>query len=189
MSKHIFFVTTNAGKFEEVQKWLAELDSSIILEQAPIDLPEYQSLDIQLVALGKVQEAWRLLSSPVLIDDGGIYLERYNQFPGTLSKYVYQGIGLDGIWKLAQDDPRAYFLSCLVYKKCPEKEYVFEGISKGHVIKPEPNMCCHQALPYTKIFIPEGYSQTMAQLRGTSEEKHYHHRFIALKNFVQWLND
>jgi XTP/dITP diphosphohydrolase len=183
----LFFVTSNSGKFEEVQRWLSELDSSIRLIQAPIDLLEYQSLDIHFVAKGKSAQAWALLERPLLIDDGGIYLKHYNQFPGTLAKYVYQGLGLEGFWKLAVDDPRAYFLSCIVYKEEQNTHHFFEGICDGVMVKPDPATVAHATLPFTKMFIPEGSTKTLAALRGTEEEKSLHHRYKALKKFVEWL--
>lgn len=185
----ICFVTTNAGKFEEVQRWIKELDTSIELEQAPIELIEYQSLNIQEVALGKADQAWEILKKPLLIDDGGIYIERYNKFPGTLAKLVYEGIGLEGIWKLAQEDPRTCFLSCIIYKHSPTSHHIFEGTCEGVMIRPDESIKAHTSLPYTKMFIPYGSTKTLAQLRGTEEEKHYHHRYKSLSKFVEWLKN
>lgn len=185
----IFFVTTNSGKFEEVQRWIKQLDPSIILEQAPLDVIEYQSLDINEVALGKAEQAWQKLQKPLLIDDGGIYFEHYNKFPGTLSKYIYEGIGFEGLWKLAEDDPRAYFLSCIIYKHSPTSHHLFEGFCYGAMIKPDAALIAHAALPYTKMFIPQGSDKTLSQLRGTEEEKLYHHRYKSLSAFVAWYKD
>lgn len=182
----ITFVTTNNGKFEEVKRWLAQLDATLIIEQAAIDVPEYQSLDVQEVAFSKARDAYNLLKKPVLIDDGGLYLEKYNNFPGPLSKYVFQGIGFEGTWLLAQADPRAYFLNCLVYASGPCALQLFEGISKGRLIEPA-DFSGHKNLPYSSIFIPTGSTKTLAELRGSPEEQKYHHRFQALQNFVTWF--
>lgn len=182
----ITFVTGNEDKFQEVKKYLNELDSSIVLERVALDLPEYQGLDIKKIALAKAQEAWRLLQKPVLIDDGGIYLERYNNFPGPLIKYVLQGIGLEGFWLLAKDDPRAYFLSCLIYYYEPDKYELFEGTCYGTIIKP-CGAVSREQMPFSDIFIPQGTTKTLTQMRGTEEECSYHHRYKALKQFVQWL--
>src|SRR5690242_7385651 len=103
MTKTLYFVTTNAGKFEEVKKWINELDPSIDLIQVSLDIPEHQSLDVHKVALAKAIDAWNLVKKPLLIDDGGIYLEKYNKFPGTLSKFVADGIGIEGILTLCKD--------------------------------------------------------------------------------------
>lgn len=183
---HILFVTGNTEKFKEVQRWLKELDPSIILEQAKVDLPEIQSLDVQKVALSKAKEAWNLFKKPLLIDDGGIYLEKYNKFPGTLSKYVFEGIGLEGVWLLAKEDPRTYFLCCLVYVDGPDSYQLFEGISRGITIQPR-HAVKNLQLPYTEIFIPTGSEKTFSELKGTEEEKLYHHRLRAIKKLVDWL--
>ncbi len=184
----ILFVTNNSGKFEEVQRWIHQLAPEIDLNQAPIDLIEFQSLDIHEIAVAKAQQAWEILHEPLLIDDGGIYFKAYNKFPGPLAKYVYEGIGLEGIWKLACDDPRTYFLSCLVYKNSVENNHIFEGICDGSLINPlESSFKAHATLPYTKMMVPEGSTKTLAQLRGTEEEKQFHHRYKALKAFIAWF--
>ncbi len=186
-NKHITFVTGNKDKFEEVKQYLTTLDSSIVLEQIALDLPEYQGLDIKKIALAKAQEAWRLLQKPVLIDDGGIYLERFNSFPGPLIKYVFQGIGFEGFWLLAKDDPRACFLSCLVYYYEPNKYEIFEGTCYGTIIKPN-GVISREQMPFSDIFIPQEATKTLTQMRGTQQECLYHHRYKALKLFVQWFN-
>lgn len=187
-STHITFVTTNNGKFEEVSRWLAQLAPFLQIEQAAIDIPEYQSLNVQEIAHSKAQHAYNLLNKPVLIDDGGLYLDKYNNFPGPLSKYVYQGIGFEGTWLLAQADPRAYFLTCLVYMYNQNSCKLFEATCQGRLIEPR-NYNGHKNLPYSSIFMPIGSSKTLAELRGTQEEENYHHRFKALKEFITWLHE
>lgn len=186
--KRIKFVTTNNGKFEEAARWLHELEPSLVLEQAVFDIPEIQSLDAAYVGIQKAQSAWRILQEPLLVDDGGIYLTRYNNFPGPLSKYVYEGLGLEGFWELAQPDPRCYFLNVFVYKDNNDTHEIFEGKCSGRVQDPAlVKIDGHSQLPFTKLLIPEGSTKSLAQLRGTEEEKKYNHRHQALKNFVAWL--
>ncbi len=180
------FVTSNKKKFEEVKRWLAELDPSIQLEQTSIELAEYQTLDLHEVALGKAQEAWRLTQTPVLIDDGGINLHKYPLFPGTFSKFMVKAIGLEGIWKLAQDDPRASMKCCLVYADSGIDYHFFDGVCEGTLMDPAGRPK-NPEMPYTEIFIPNGSQQQFSKLRGTEEEKKYHHRYKALKAFVEWL--
>lgn len=189
MDRTITFVTTNAGKFEEVSHWLKRLEPSIKLEQATLAIPEIQSLDIYEVALDKAHRAWSALKKPLIIEDGGVYFERYNQFPGTLSRYVFEGIGFDGLWMLAKDDPRAYFLGLLVYIDSAHGPHCFEGMCKGTIVELRPEIKSHPDLPFTKIFVPEGATKTFAELRGTEEEKKYHHRLQAMQQFVAWLKE
>lgn len=187
MKKKIIFVTTNTGKFEEIARWAKQLDPNLEFEQAEIDLPEIQSLDVKEVAQYKAQQAWELLKQPLLVDDGGLFIEQYHLFPGVFSKYIYHQIGLDAIWKLAQEDPRAYFLSCLVYIDSQNSFYFFESKCHGKLIAPGHEIT-HKQLPYSSIFIPTGSNKPFSALRDTEEEKLYHHRFNALKNLVNWFN-
>ncbi len=189
MIKKLAFVTTNTGKFAEVKRWLNQFEPSIELEHIALDLPEIQSLDVQEIALDKAQQAWQILQKPLLIDDGGIYLEKYYNFPGPLTKYVYKGIGFEGFWKLASDDPRAYFLSCLVYSDGPASFHIFEGICKGHIVEPKDVIITHTQLPFTHIFVPQGYDKVFAELKLTPLEEQFNHRTIAIKKLVTWLKE
>jgi XTP/dITP diphosphohydrolase len=147
-------------------------------------LPEIQSLDIEKVVKQKAGEAWSLLQRPLLVDDGGAYLEQYPQFPGALTKYVYEGIGLEGIWKLAKDNSRAWLMNYLLYCDGPQSFHLFKGICYGKLI--EPTTIIDPRLPYTSIFIPDGSDTLLAHLRGTQEEKAIHHRWKAARQFIMW---
>lgn len=184
MKHTILFVTSNETKFAEVSRWVAELEPNILLKQSEIDLPEIQSLEVTEVAIHKAQSAWRVLQQPLLIDDGGMYLDAYNKFPGTLSKYVYQGIGLEGVWKLAQSDTRAHMASCLAYIDNQSQFHVFEGRVPGHVVAPPEKHIPH--MPFFSLFVPNGSNKLLIDIRGASEEKMYHHRYKAVSAFIQW---
>lgn len=184
----LYFVTGNSSKFKEVKAWMQELNPYIELHQANIDLPEIQSLDVQEVAIQKAKEAWRLIKKPLLIDDGGIYIERFNNFPGTLSKYVYQGIGLEGFWLLAKNNPRGYFSNCLVYCDNEEDCHIFTGTTYGTIVEPKVPII-DTKFPFTYVFVPDGTNKTFAEIKGTEEEKKVHHRFKSLQEFTLWLKN
>ncbi len=187
----VTFVSGSRYKYEEVQRYLSEFEPTLVVEQATLDLPEYQSLDIRTIALAKAEEAWRLLQKPVLIDDSGLYLERYHNFPGPLTKYVLQGIGLEGFWLLAKEDPRATYLSCLAYYYAPHTYKLFEGTCSGTLIEPIENTETKQ-MPFgdtTTLFIPEGSSKSISQLLGTEFERTINPRRKAVASFAHWLRN
>lgn len=186
--KEILFVTGNAGKFKLVNNSIKELDSSIILTQIDIDVPEIQSLDTQEVAILKAKEAFKILKKPLLIDDGGIFLEQYNNFPGALSKYIFQGIGLEGIWKLAKDNPKANFTAFLVYIDNIDSYKVFTGTITGRLVEPRGPVQ-DLSLPYREIFIPDGSDKLLSEIKDTEEGKKYRHRFKATQEFINWFNN
>ncbi len=84
MKNNIIFVTANKGKFDEVVKFISELDPTITVEQAALDLPEIQSLDVEKISVNKAELAWEQIKKPLIVDDGGIYLDQYNNRRGTL---------------------------------------------------------------------------------------------------------
>jgi len=187
MSKDLAFVTTNLSKFQDVKKYLNNLNSQINLKQENIELLEPQSLDVEEIAIFKAKYAWNILQKPLIVDDGGIFIEKYNKFPGALSKWVFKAIGLEGVWLLAKDDPKAYFMSIIVYIDGPESFKVFSGTTNGKIIK--PGNIIDTIMPYTHIFIPDGANQTYADLKNSFDQNKYNHRYKAISKFVDWCNN
>jgi len=185
MKKIIYYATGNSGKFDELNRYLETHEPTIKLNRFDKDLPEIQTLDQKAIALDKAQQAWNLLKKPVLVDDSGIYFDHYDNFPGTLTKFVYYGLGFEGLLKLTEDDNRATKRLFMVFKDCYDTQEIFEGICRGTIVRPE-SFEAHPKLPYDAIFKPEGADKTMALMRGTDEEKKYSYRLQALRKFLEW---
>jgi len=186
MQKTIYYATTNAGKFQEVKRYLEEHEPSIELKQLDQEIDEIQTMDQKAVALDKAEKAWSLIEEPVIVDDSAIYFDHYNNFPGTLTKFVYHGIGFEGLLKLAEDDNRATRKIFMVYKDKEKESHVFEGMTQGRIIRPK-DFSSHPRLPYDAIFQPEGANKTMAFIKGTKEEAKYSYRLKALEKFLDFL--
>ena len=185
MKKTIYNATTNAGKFDELKRYIEAHEPSIELKQLNKEIPEIQTTDQLLIAENKADQAWRLIKKPVLVDDSGVYFDRYNNFPGTMSKFVFDGIGFEGLLKLTEDDNRATKKLFMIYKENDTEQHIFGGICKGKIVRPD-SFESHPKLPYDAIFMPEGANKTMAKIRGTDEEKKYAYRLIALQKFLKW---
>jgi XTP/dITP diphosphohydrolase len=186
MKKTIYYATGNHGKFEQVKNYLEAHNPNILLKQFKAEIQEIQTLDQKEIALDKAQKAWSLLKKPLIIDDSAIYFDKYNKFPGTLTRYVFDGLGFDGILKLINQGDRATFLLYLVYIDGPKSFKIFEGKCEGKLIKPK-KFSGHEKLPYSCLFVPTGSTKTYAQLFGTKEGNKYLYRIKALKKFVAWL--
>lgn len=184
MSHEIYYVTSNHGKFEEAESFIQQFASHIHLKQLDEDIEEIQTLDQKAIAIDKVKKAFKLVNKPVLVDDGGIFFDAYNQFPGTLSKFIFQGIGFEGIFKLTEDNNKAAFILHLAYFDGETLE-VFEGRCDGVIIRPQ-DFSAHPQLPFTAIFKPNGSDKTFAELRNTPEFVNYSFRQQALKKFLEW---
>lgn len=187
MKKEIYYVTSNDGKFEEVSMYLKDRTFSPAVIQARIELDEIQSYDQQHIALDKARQAWNHIKKPVLVDDSGIYFDKYHKFPGTMTKFLYKGVGMKGVLKLVEPGDKAHFLLSLVYCDGPESFEVFEGRCDGHVVFPDifranPNQ------PYDDIFQPQGSDKTYIQLWGTPEMGKYFYRLRAIDAFLKWYD-
>lgn len=185
MTKKLSYVTSNIGKFQEVQQELILSAPEIELEHLCFEIQEIQSYDQLEITLDKAQKAWALIQKPLILDDAAIYFERYSKFPGTLSKYVSLGLGLEGIKRLFDEGDKAYFLLHMVYIDSPDSYQIFEGYCEGHLTKPK-TLEGHPQLPYDAFFIPNNEKQTYAQIRGTPLAEKYLYRLQALKKFLAW---
>lgn len=187
MKNEIYYVTGNAGKFEEVQKFFAMHETNIIVKQFDVDIEEIQTLDQKKIAVDKAHKAWNLLKKPLLLDDGGLFFERYNQFPGTMSKFIFHALGFEGIFKLVNEGDKAAFILQMVYIDGNILE-TFEGRCDGTIVK-HVDVATHPQLPLTAIFKPDGSDKTYAELRHTPEFVNFAFRQRALKKFLEWYGE
>jgi XTP/dITP diphosphohydrolase len=186
MNKELYYVTSNDGKFAEVARFLKMVAPDIELKQFATDIEEIQTMDQQAVAVDKAKKAFKVLQKPLLVDDAAIYFERYNKFPGTLSRYVYTGLGFEGIKKLFEEYDPAYFLLYVVYVDQTGQEHIFEGACFGRLTKPatfEGNL----NLPFDVFFIPDGAEITYAAMaKDFDRYAHFFYRMRALQKFMAW---
>lgn len=182
----LYYATGNSDKFELVFHYLEKNAPHILLKQFPKELTEIQSYDQKEVALDKARQAWKELQKPVIIDDAGIYFEKYREFPGVLTKYVFLGLGHEGLRKLVDSGDKAYFKCTMVYCYGPEQYETFFGTCPGHIVH-QTEYTASKDSPYDVIFAPEGETRTFAELRAAGEYERYHYRLDALKQFLQFI--
>jgi len=174
------FVTTNAGKVREARAYLGDVIPD--LEAWDYDYPELQADDPAVIAAHGARDAFAAGDgSPVFVEDSGLFVDGLGGFPGPYSAYVYDTIGLDGVWRLAEalDDRAAAFRSVVGY--CDgETERTFEGVVRGTVVAPRGE----GGFGYDPLFEYDG--RTFAEL-STAEKNAVSHRGRALATFADWL--
>lgn len=179
----LYYVTGNAYKFETVAHYVQQHAPEIEIVQAKIaDLHEIQESDQKVVAIDKARKAWQVLKKPLLVDDDGIYFEKYRDFPGVFTKQVYECLGVEGLYKLVQAGDAATCKVTMVYWYGPENYEVFEGICPGTIAE-KPTFT---ADPGDPMFIPKGSNKNCAELYASGEWAHYDYRIDALKKFLTW---
>lgn len=179
----ITIVTGNTSKFHEMQEALHHFD--IAVERQSFDIPEEQTLDVESVVREKALGAYTEVGGPILVDDSGFYIEKYNEFPGVFSKYIYKGIGFDGLFKLATVGDRAEFRTYIAYmdNDCTAPQ-IFTGRYAGNIVD-SFDMSIDYEMPYAPMFQPDD-SDGKRMSEMTAEERKHDHRHSALQLFAQW---
>jgi len=177
------FVTSNPNKAREAAEILG-----IELRSIALDLPEVQDLDVAQVAAVKAAAAREALGapdSPILVEDSGIVVEAWNGLPGALTKWFLASVGNEGILRmLSGEEDRSARAVCAVaiafadaYALASRQGVrVFLG-EVGGMISPEPRGS--GGFGWDPIFVPEGYSETYAELGSRKHEDS--HRARALR--------
>ncbi len=185
MKKTIFYVTSNKGKFEEVSFYLKQKNAPFILEMASLDIPEIQTLDQQAIALDKAQKAWALLKKPLIIDDAAIYFKRYKDFPGTMSKFVSQGLGISGIKRLFDEGDEAFYKLTFIYVWDDQKKYIIDAECHGKLTA-HVSVMARPDLPFDTFFIPDGSSVPNA-VHIARDNPNFFYRIKATEKFLHWF--
>jgi len=94
-----------------------------------------------------------------------LYFEELNGLPGALIKFFVKKLTLEQICFLIKENRSALAVTCIVYFNGKELK-IFKGETKGEIAKDPKGT---NGFGWDPIFIPEGYSQTFAEI--TSEEK------------------
>ena len=176
----IKFVTTNEGKFREVQTFLTRY--GIVVERIDAEYPEVQARTLEeVVRFGAEVLAGEGLKGFIL-EDSGFFIDAYGHFPGVFSKYVKETIGLDGILRLTEGtDRRAHFETCLLYHD--GEPHVFRGVVEGTISMEERGT---GGFGYDPIFVPEEDTRTFAEM-PVDDKNGVSHRGRALEAFAEYI--
>src|SRR3989344_556765 len=113
--KEIIFVTGNKYKFRVAQKSL--MGSGFKLVQKKLETPEIQSDLVEEVSAFSAKWAANILKKPVVVSDGGCYIEALNGFPGPFIKYINKWLSAGDLLNLmkGKKNRRVFWRDCLAY--------------------------------------------------------------------------
>ena len=177
----IWMGTGNDHKYQEAKKVLA--DYGIELERLDIERIEIQADEPEEIAEYSLQ----VLDSdkPLLIEDAGLYIDKYGGFPGPYSSYALDRLGNKGILKLMEreGDREASYLSAVAYRD-GDITATFRGEVKGELSHEERGT---GGFGYDPIFIPaEGDGRTFGEI-SDKEKEQISHRARAFRQLAEWL--
>lgn len=191
MKRKLVFVTNNAHKLEEISSILGGKMELLSLKdiQCTADIPETADT-LEGNAIQKAEYIHRHYGLDCFADDTGLEVEALDGAPGVYSAR-YAGEGHDSeanMQKLlhnleGKDNRKAQFRTaiCLIMD---DEQYLFEGICRGEIIKEKRGGA---GFGYDPIFVPEGYTETFAEL-GNDIKNTISHRAKAVQMLCEFLN-
>lgn len=190
MKKRFVFATNNAHKLEEVAAILNGKVELLSMKDiaCTTDIPETADT-LEGNALLKARYIFEHYHADCFADDTGLEVEALDGAPGVYSAR-YAGDGHDSeanMKKLLQDmegieNRKAQFRTVFALI-VDGKEHLFEGIVKGEIIK---NRKGTSGFGYDPVFVPEGYTQTFAEM-GNELKNQISHRAVATQKLCKFL--
>lgn len=175
----LYFLTGNAHKLREAR----EILSGYTIEGLKLDLDEIQGLEPEIVMAHKLQQAAKATAlRPLLCEDVSLNFAAYHKLPGPLVKWFIDASPTgDGALLIqmmqGQSDRRATAL-CL-YGLLDENNAVHYARGEVHG-QVAPALQGANGFGWDPLFIPEGFSQSFAEM--PPETKHgISHRRRALE--------
>jgi len=187
----LILATANAHKVDEIRAVLSERFILNTLSEAGVTavLPE-TSGTIQGNAIEKALSVWELTGCACIADDSGLEVDVLQGRPGVDSAYFagyprnddrniqYLLDQLEGI-----RDRAAAFVTVIALVREGEV-FTFEGRLHGVITDRRRGS---QGFGYDPVFIPDGFTQTLAEL-GSEVKNRISHRALALRKLVAFLD-
>ncbi len=176
--KEITFITGNQDKADYLAKYLG-----IPVKHIKLDLEEIQSLDLKEIVEHKVRQAFEKLNSPVIVEDVSLEFEALGSLPGPFIKYFVENVPFETICNMVNGQSRKATARCVFGYYDGEHLELFEGMLNGEIALVPAG---ENGFGWDRLFIPEGYSVTRAELNEEDNKKTYMQikPFEKLKNFL-----
>jgi XTP/dITP diphosphohydrolase len=181
----ILFATQNEGKLTEANQVLAPFGIEVVSVNIPLMEPDAGT--VAEVARVKLKQVMERGYDRIMVDDAGIYFAAYPQFPGVLTKRVYERIGYRGIEKLLQGESREAWFEGAVAVCWNGLVKTFTGITHGKIVdKMSDAIVPETGFPFDPIFIPDGDTRVLKEM-PVEERMRYSYRRKALTKMADWL--
>ena len=191
MKKKFVFATNNTHKLEEVTAILGNKVELLSMKDihCHADIPETADT-LEGNALLKARYIFENYQLDCFADDTGLEVEALNGAPGVYSaRYAGDAHNSEAnMKKLLQDmedmeNRKAQFRTVFALI-VNGKEHLFEGIVKGEITKHRHGT---SGFGYDPVFIPEGYTQTYAEM-GNELKNKISHRALATNKLCNFLS-
>ncbi|HNW49225.1 MAG: RdgB/HAM1 family non-canonical purine NTP pyrophosphatase [Bacteroidales bacterium] len=189
----LIFATANKHKLSEAQAILGNGFSLVVPYQLGLteEIPETADT-LKENAIMKAKFLWDKFGRPCFADDTGLEVDFLNGRPGVYSAR-YAGIEADPVKNMQKllkelngaNCRKARFVTIVALILDENRIFLFEGALEGTIL--EASSGCG-GFGYDPLFMPEGYSKTLAEL-SAEEKNRISHRGIAMRKLSDFLNN
>ncbi|MGE5438370.1 MAG: RdgB/HAM1 family non-canonical purine NTP pyrophosphatase [Bacteroidota bacterium] len=189
----IIFATGNKGKLKEVKAIFQDTSHNILSLKELTDVPEIveDGITFEENARIKAVTIYDLFRLPVIADDSGLAVDQLQGAPGVYSaRYAGENAtDLDNNNKLLEElkkfpEPHsARFICCAVYFDGCTYLKAFGEVPGTIISEPKGE----HGFGYDPLFLPEGYTKTMAEISPDEKNKISHRAkaFNLLKDIMR----
>jgi non-canonical purine NTP pyrophosphatase (RdgB/HAM1 family) len=180
MKQNITFITGNPSKADQLSRYL-----NIAMNHQAVDLPEIQSLDLLEIVEHKTREAFKIVQSPVLVEDTSLTFHALGKLPGPFIKWFLGELDNQGLCRLLDGYADRSATARVLFGYFDGHELkTFAGETKG-TIADQPRG--KNGFGWDPIFIPNGSQKTRAEMTQ-DEQSAMSMRRIALEKLEQYLS-
>jgi XTP/dITP diphosphohydrolase len=188
--KELIFATNNPDKLREIQDLLGDNFKLYSLKDLDFsdDIPETGDT-LEINASRKANFVYRIFNRDVFADDTGLEIDALKGKPGVHSAR-YAGPEKNSaanimrvINELKYARNRTARFRTIITLIINDKEYSFEGIVEGTILK---SLRGQEGFGYDPVFQPSGYTQTFAEME-LKQKNLISHRAIAFNKLVGFL--
>ena len=186
----LVFASNNEHKIKEIKSLLGNSFTLLSLHDINIrdDIPEEEP-QIEGNALAKARYVFNVSGLNVFADDTGLEIAELNGLPGVHSAR-FAGENKDSsaniekvLFLLGNSKNRKARFRTVIALILEKKEYLFEGIVNGTIIKEKRGI---EGFGYDPIFLPDGKTCTFAEMK-LSEKNTISHRALAFEKLKKFL--
>ena len=186
----LVFASNNEHKIKEIKSLLGNSFTLLSLHDINIkeDIPEEEP-QIEGNALAKARYVFNVSGLDVFADDTGLEIAELNGLPGVHSAR-FAGENKDSsaniekvLSLLGNSKNRKARFRTVIALILEKKEYLFEGIVNGTIIKEKRGI---EGFGYDPIFLPDGKTRTFAEME-LSEKNTISHRALAFEKLKKFL--
>lgn len=188
----LVFATNNLNKLKEVQEMLS--NSMEVLSLKDINcFDEVDETEVTLEGNSKLKanHITKNFNYNCFADDTGLEVESLDGAPGVYSaRYAGEPFNAENnMQKLlkelkGKENRKAQFRTA-VCLNIDGKQFIFEGVCKGEILKEKHG---ETGFGYDPIFKPEGYNQSFAEMSAEEKNK-ISHRGLAIQKLVTFLSN